>query len=81
MLLKALKLCEKFTIRRNAINDSDRVVDIVSGNQHIASILDGTHVSWSNVTGSADKGEIFHGKRCPSKQAARMLAEASGRHC
>jgi len=61
VLLKAFELGEKLALRRDAVDDADRIVDVVGGDQYVTGVLDSAHVTRSNVTGGADQGEVFHG--------------------
>lgn len=60
MVVETLELGEELTLRREAVDDADRVVDVVGTGQLVAGVLDGTHVARGDVAGSADKGESFH---------------------
>src|SRR3546814_639662 len=60
MLLKTLEFGKKFALRGDAINDADRIIDVIGGDQNVTGVLDGTHVARSDVTGSADQGKILH---------------------
>lgn len=60
MLREPFKLGEEIALRRNAVDDADRVIDVVRHGQMVAGVLDGTHVARRNVAGGTDEGEIFH---------------------
>ena len=60
VFIKALKLGKELALRRDAVDDADRVVDVVSHGQVVAGVFDGTHVARGDVARSADEGEVFH---------------------
>src|SRR6185369_11072438 len=60
VFVEALELGEERTVRRDAVDDADRVVDIVGHGQVVAGVFDGAHVARSNVSCGADKGEFLH---------------------
>ena len=59
-LEEALELGEELALGRNAVDDADRVVDVVGHGEVMAGVLDRPHVAGSDVTGGADQGEVFH---------------------
>ena len=61
--LEALEFGKKLALRRDAVDDAHRIVDVVGHGQVVAGVLDGTHVARRNVAGSANKGEIFHSNK------------------
>ncbi|MOA12516.1 hypothetical protein D3C78_1325190 [compost metagenome] len=73
MFQETLELGEELALRRDAVDDADRVVDVVGRDQYVAGFLDGAHVTGGDVTGSADQGEVFHGYsfRSVARQAER----------
>ena len=60
MLKKPLKLSKEFTLWRDAINDSYRVIDVVGNRQVIAGIFDRTHMTRRDVSSGSNESEIFH---------------------
>lgn len=61
MFLKALKLGEEFAVRRDAVDDADRVVDVIGYGQVMAQVFDGAHVAGGDVARCADECKVFHG--------------------
>src|SRR3990167_4699636 len=60
MIVETFELGEELALRRKAIDNTYRIIDIVGTSELVAGILDGTHVARCDITGSADKGESFH---------------------
>ena len=60
--VEALGLGKEVGLREIAVDDADAIVRIERTHQVIAGFLNGFHVTWGNVTGGADEGEVFHGK-------------------
>ncbi|MCY1552981.1 hypothetical protein D9M68_894190 [compost metagenome] len=60
VFVEAFELSEELALRRDAVDDADRIVDVVGHRQMVIRVLDGTHVARSDVTGSADEGKVFH---------------------
>ncbi len=61
VFLEALKLGEEFALGRNAVDDADRVGDVVGHGQVLAQVFNGAHVAGGDVAGYADECKIFHG--------------------
>lgn len=79
IFLKALELSEEFTLWRDAVNDANRVVDVISHGQVMAEVFDGSHVARCDVAGSADECEVFHGvsKGCVCAQKRKTVKPTS----
>lgn len=77
--LKALELGEELAVRRDAVDDADRIVDVISHGQIVAQVFDGPHVARCDVAGCADKCKIFHGvlKGCVCGQNRNTVKPAS----
>ena len=60
VLVKTLKLGEKIALGRNAVDDADGVVDVVSGGQVVASSLDGLHVTRRDVASGTNECKVLH---------------------
>ena len=60
MFRKTLELGEKIALRRNAIDDAHRIVDVIRHRQMIAGVLYGTHVARRYIAGGANEGKFFH---------------------
>src|SRR5690348_2545937 len=60
MPIESLELGEKIGLRKIAVDDAHRIARIQRGNHLVASILDGFHVPWGNVTRGADQSEVLH---------------------
>ena len=61
MIKKELELGKKLALGRDAINNTDRVIDVIGRNQAVTGVFDGAHMARSDVAGSTDESEIFHG--------------------
>ena len=59
MTIKTLILCKEGTVWEVAIENTDGVVLIQSGNQLTARVLNCLEVSWRNIAGSAGECEVF----------------------
>ena len=64
VFLEALKLGEEFALGRDAVDDADRVVDVIGHGEVVAQVLDGAHVAGGDVAGCADECKVFHGVVC-----------------
>lgn len=63
MAIEALDLGEKAGVEGKAIQATNRIAGIDSGNQAIAGIADGDEMAGGDVAGGTDEGKIFHDKR------------------
>jgi len=61
--VEALDLGEKAGVEGKAIQATDRVAGVDSGNQAIAGIADGDEMAGGDVAGGTDEGKVFHDKR------------------
>lgn len=60
MVIESLELSEKIALRRKAVDNSDRIINVVCAGYLVASVLDGTHMARCYITGGTDKGKSFH---------------------
>ena len=60
VVVETLELGEELTLRRKAVDNTNRIIDVVGTSELVASVLYGTHVARGDIAGSADKGESFH---------------------
>ena len=60
MIKEAFKFGKKCAFWRDAVDDADRVIDVISHGQAVAGVFDGVHVARSDIAGSADQGKVFH---------------------
>ena len=69
-----LVFCKEGTVWEVAIENTDGVVLIQSGNQLTTCVLNCLEVSWRNVTGSAGECEVF--KEIPMSLTIRVFAHS-----
>ena len=74
MTIKTLVLCKEGTVWEEAIENTDGVVLIQSGNQLTARVLNPLEVSWRNVAGSAGECEVF--QEMPMSLAILIVAHS-----
>ncbi|MNE81478.1 hypothetical protein D3C80_1781330 [compost metagenome] len=67
MLEEKFKLGEELALRRDAVDDAHRIIDVVGRDQAVASVFDGPHMPGGNVTSGADQCEILHELSLPNR--------------
>ena len=72
--VETLEFCKEGTVWEVAIENTDGVVLIQSGNQLTARVLNRLEVSWCNVTGSAGECEVF--QEMPKSLTVRVFAHS-----
>jgi hypothetical protein len=60
VFVKALKLSKELALRRNAIDDADRVINIIGDGQTVTRIFDRTHMPGRYISCRTDQSKIFH---------------------
>ena len=60
VVVEAFKLSEEFALRRKAVDNTYRIIDIEGTGKLVTGVLDGTHVARGDIAGSANKGKSFH---------------------
>ena len=59
VVVEALEIGKERALRRDAVDDADRVVGVVGHGQVVAQVPDGVHVARGDVAGGADEGEVL----------------------
>jgi len=72
--VETLEFCKEGTVWEVAIENTDGVVLIQSGNQLTTCVLNCLEVSWRNVTGSAGECEVF--QEMPMSLAILIVAHS-----
>lgn len=70
-LVEAFELREKLALRRDAVDDANRVVDVVGNSQVVAGVVDGAHVARSDIAGGADQAKFFMTRTSSSNMGYR----------
>ena len=73
-IVEAFKLGKKRALRRNAVDDADRVGDVIRHRQMVAQVFDGAHMARGNVASRANQCKIFgRSSRCAHAPIVRQL--------
>ena len=73
-IVETLKFGKKRALRRNAVDDADRIVDVVRHRQMVAQVFDGAHMARGNVASRANQCKIF-ARSCGGIHGAVLCAK------